>query len=84
MMHNTPTLYAALNDQLVELDKQIVAMKRQLEAQIKVLPYPDEVTVYDMKLRDGSFPLTPLLAARAQVLSGMAALKAADLANRKK
>lgn len=82
MMHSTSTLYQALNQQLIEIDEQINAMKADLQKQIEVLPYPDDVTVYQMKNRDGSFVLVDMLAARAQIVSGMAALKAADVASK--
>lgn len=79
MMHNTTGLYNMLKDNLAEINRQIAATTEDLEKQIAVLPYPDLTSVYQIKHRDGSHVLAPLLAAKAQVLSGMAALKAADL-----
>jgi len=79
MMHSTNSLYDALRDNLAQINNQIAATVEDLEKQIAVLPYPDGVSVYQMKNRDGSFVLAPLLAAKAQVLGGMAALKAADM-----
>lgn len=82
MMHNTAGLYNLLKESLAEINSQIVATTEDLQKQIDVLPHPDLASVYQLKHRDGSYPLTPLLAAKAQVLSGMAALKAADLQQR--
>lgn len=79
MMHHTNSLYDMLKDNLAQINSQIAATVEDVEKQIAVLPYPVDVTVYQWKNRDGSFVLAPLLAAKAQVLSGMAALKAADL-----
>ena len=84
MMHTSHDLYSMLNKHLAEIDKQIAAETEDAEKQIAVLPYPALVTVYQMKHADGSYILTDLMAAKAQVLSGMAALKAADLANQTK
>lgn len=82
MMHNIGGLYDALNSHLLDINNQIRAVKADLEKQIAVLPYPDGVTVYDMKGSDGRYALSELLAAKAQILSGLASLKAADVQSR--
>lgn len=78
MMHTSQALYGQLHAHLLEINKQLEETIHDLQKQIAVLPYPDETTVYMMKNRDGTYALSGLLAAKAQVLSGMAALKAAD------
>lgn len=79
MMHNTAGLYNLLKENLAQINSQIASITNDVEKQIAVLPYPDMVTVYQWKNRDGTFVLTDLLAAKAQILSAMAALKAADM-----
>lgn len=84
MMHNTSTLYSELNKALVENEKQIGAITKDLEKRIEALPYPGEVSVYEMKNREGKHIMVDLLVARAQILNGMASLKAADLISKKR
>lgn len=83
MMHNTHTLYEELNRAHNNINQQITAVIQETDKRISVLPYPDDVTVYDMRNSDGTPVLAQLLAAKAQLLSGMAALKAADVASKK-
>lgn len=84
MMHNSNILYAALNSSQLELQEQIDAVKEDARKYIATLPYPDNVTVYQVRNRDGSPKLAALLAAKAQVLSAMAVLKAAEMQQRTK
>ena len=62
MMHNTSTLYASLNQHLIDINQQIES--KQLQRDID---------------GSGDTPLEPLLIAKAQLLNGMAVLKAADM-----
>lgn len=84
MMHTANAIYDNLGNTLLAINKQIDATTKDVEKQIAVLPYPDGVTVYDMKGGDGQGVLAPLLAAKAQVLSAMAALKTAEMQQRGK
>lgn len=82
-MHTPQALYDTLNESRIEIDKQIAATTEDLEKQIAVLPYLENVTVYQIKNRDGTFVLASMLAARAQILSSMAALKVASMQPKK-
>jgi hypothetical protein len=83
MMHNTQALYGALNDQLHTINEQIEAVKKRAQKQIDDFPWATEaMTVFDVQDTTGKNVLTDLLVAKAQVLSGMAALKAADLSSK--
>lgn len=75
MMHTAQNLYDNLGRHLLELNKQLDAVQKDVEKSIGVLPYPDQVSVYDMKTRDGRPVLAELMVAKAQVLSAMANLK---------
>jgi hypothetical protein len=79
MMHTTQALYDALNAHNLVLDKQIENVTKEAEKHIGEWPYAEGQTVYDQRTRDGKPVLAELLAAKAQVLSGMAVLKAADM-----
>lgn len=82
MMHNSDTLYAELNKHLFHLTQQIDAVMVDTQKSIDLLPYPENVTVFNMKTAEGIPVLSTLLCAKAQLLSGMAALKAADVASK--
>ena len=82
MMHSTNGLYGMLQDNLAQINSQIAATTERTEKQIAALPYPDGVTVYQMQDRNGRGVLTDLLVAKAQILSGMANLKAADASSK--
>lgn len=83
MMHNTQALYGALNDQLHTINEQIAIVTRDAQKMIDDSPWLDETTtVMEIKQTDGKYVLTDLLVAKAQVLSGMAALKAADVSSK--
>lgn len=78
MMHTSDALYDMLRKSLVELDKQIEAVKTEAEKQIAVLPYPDLVDVYQIQDRNGKFILTDLIVAKLNCLASMSNLKAAQ------
>lgn len=82
MMHSTQALYDGLKRTLEEINLQIDAVEKTAKKQIAVAPYPDLYTVYDICDTRGIPVLQELLAAKAQVLNGMAVLKAADLASK--
>lgn len=79
MMHSHNAIYVMLNKNLAEVNTQIDAMCKELEKQIELLPYPEGVTVMEMRDRNGNYLLAPLLVAKAQILSAMAQLKSADM-----
>ena len=79
MMHSTQNLYDMLNQHLSQINRQLAKIREDAEKRIEVMPYPDEVTPAMLKHADGTFILEQMLAAKAQVLSAMAALKAAEL-----
>ena len=83
MMHTTQTLYDNLGSTLLEINKQIEAVKRDVLLRLPGDFPADPDAVYDAKNSDGSFVLTDLLAAKAQALSGMAALKTAEMASKR-
>lgn len=68
-------LMLELRTTLVEINKTIEGLKKDIEKKISVLPYPDNVTVYDWQSRDGMPMLAPLLATKAQVLQAIVALQ---------
>ena len=82
MMHTTQGLYDQLAGALADVNRQLADIREDAEKQIAVLPYPDEVSPSMLKHTDGTFILERMLAAKAQILSGMAALKAAELASK--
>lgn len=75
MMHTTQTLYDQLNNTLLEINVQIRGIKKNTESYIAAHEKPG-TTVYDMKNSDGHGVLENMLLAKAQVLAGMATLKA--------
>lgn len=78
-MHSSQTLYDELDKTHTMINRQIEAAIKDAEKTIELLPYPGETTVYDLKDRNGRGVLVDLLAAKAQCISAMAALKAAEL-----
>lgn len=84
MMHNVQGLYEQLRTALLEIERQIEAVKKNAEKAIGDLPYPMTVSVYDLKDGDGKFIMADLIVSRAQILSALATLKAADMQQRAK
>lgn len=82
MMHTTDGLYKELNDALIEVEKQLKHIKNDIQLQYPGVDPGKLGVAYWTRLPDGSYVLERLLAAKAQLLSGMAALKAADLASK--
>lgn len=78
MMHNAQALYDALNAHQLEINRQIDAVKRYAAMQFPVNQQPHPDVIYRLQDKDGRFLLADLLAAKAQLLSAMAALKVAD------
>lgn len=81
-MHNVTGLYDQLRANLVEIEMQIKHMKNDIARD-----YPkvdkDKLNVwYWLRNADGSYVLADMLAAKAQLLSAMATLKAADMQQR--
>lgn len=81
-MHTTHALYEELNRALVEINKQIEDIKLNFELRKQLREFPENADVYGLRLPTGVPILETMLAARAQLLSGMAALKAADIASK--
>lgn len=82
MLPTTQALYEALRANLAEIEMQIKHIKNDI-----ALQYPEEdrdkINVwYWMQKPNGTYVLEEMLAAKAQILSGMAALKAADVASK--
>lgn len=82
MMHNMGGLYDQLRTSLSEIDMQIKHVKNDIARQ-----YPEEerekINVWYWTYRgDGKPVLEDLLIARANLLSAMANLKAADVASK--
>lgn len=82
MMHSAQNLYDQMTQHLGVVNRQLADMREDLDKQISILPYPEGVSHTMMRNSDGSYVLADMLAAKAQLLSGMAALKAAELANK--
>lgn len=82
MMHSTNTLYAMLQQMLIDINEQITAIKFQVqEANQKMQTdyAPEDVTD-----ANGKPVLMEMYLAKAQILSGMAQLRAShDLSGRK-
>jgi hypothetical protein len=81
-MHTTNTLYDELSRALIEVDKQIKHVKEPIRQS-----YPEEkrdrINVWYWTFgQDGKPILSDLLCARAQILNGMAVLKAATVKGR--
>lgn len=79
MMHTTQALYDQLTVQLSQVNQQIDAITENFNKRNENSPYPDLHTVYSEMDRNGRPILEAMLSAKAQILSGMAALKAAEL-----
>lgn len=79
MMHGINVLYAEMSQAHIEIDRQIEAAHADFRKMKEQWPHMKDMTIYDMKTRDGAFVLSPLLAIKAQLLAGMASLKAADV-----
>jgi hypothetical protein len=82
MMHTTQALYDELRATLSEIDKQIEVIKtttRQFPYDVEPV---DADQIYKWRNTDGKPVLSDMLLARANTLSGMAALKVADAGNR--
>lgn len=79
MMHTTQTLYNELTATLADVDMQIKHIKNDIKMQYPDVD-PDKLNVWFWtRNADGSYVLERLLAARAQLVSAMAGLRAADL-----
>lgn len=81
MMHTAQNLYDNLGNLLLELNKQIDAVTRDTLSMWPEGENPSRDKVYSVKNTDGTYVLANLLAAKAQVLSGMAALKVSSVAS---
>lgn len=79
MMHTTQNIYDQLTQQLAQINRQIAAITDNFEKRNEVSPYPHLHTVYGEVDRNGRPILEPMISAKAQVLSAMAALKTAEL-----
>lgn len=75
---NTASLLNELRRNMIEIDKQIVAIKRDVANQVPVHIEPDPDLAYRMKNKDGTFVLAPLLIAKSQCLSAIASLQAGE------
>jgi hypothetical protein len=73
---NTASLINEMRSTLVEIDKQIVAIKRDILNHLPVHEEPDPNVVYRYKDKFGRFVLTDLLMAKANLLAGIANLQA--------
>lgn len=78
-MHTADSIYRSLHTLSIDLERQMEVVKKDAEKYIATLPYPDDVKVDDVKDRNGRPVMLDLLVAKAQVLSGMAALKAGEM-----
>lgn len=82
MMHNMSGLYDQLRANLVEIELQIKHIKNDIALEYKP-EERDKINVWYWTYRsDGKPVLMDLLVAKAQILSGMAALKAADVTSK--
>ena len=82
MMHSSQNLYDELNRALVEVNRQIKTAIDEISSGTWINLEESRVENYDPYIqrdRNGQFILTPLIAAKAQILSAMAALKAAEM-----
>lgn len=82
MMHTTDALYTQLHMAHIELDRQISSVRDRILMQQPDNQAVDPNVFYRAQYPDGKFMLSELLAAKAQLLSGMAALKAADVSSK--
>lgn len=72
---NTTSLFDELRRHLIEIDKQIEAIKTDVRHSQPVHQAPDENLVYRTKTRDGKHVLTDLLSAKASVLAAITSLQ---------
>lgn len=82
MMHGMSDLYTELHRTHLEINKQIEAIKNDVAMHVPEGEKPDPDVYYQLNDGRGNFILADMLAAKAQVLSGMAALKAADVSSK--
>lgn len=82
MMPTTYAIFDALRSTLSDIDTQMEICKKDIRARIPVNVTPNDAMMFAATDQFGQYTLLPLLAAKAQILSGMAALKAADLASK--
>lgn len=78
MMHTTQAIYDECRHALVEVEQQIEAVKKFSERLHPIHEQPDLAAVFKLQNVDGTFVMAPLLAAKADLLSSLARLKAAD------
>lgn len=80
IMHNTSSLYQMLKEELLQINQQLAAAAKDAERFIdRESEHLDPgTTIYDIKNSDGSFILSDMICAKAQVLSAMANLKASE------
>lgn len=64
-------LQKELLETLRDINGQIASAKEETAKKIAALPYPDGVTVYDMKTTAGNYVLADLLHAKALCLSAL-------------
>lgn len=83
MMHSTSSLYDQLRLNLIQIDQQIEVLQENAGQRYNILENR-AVSWQELMDEKGAYLATPLLAAKAQVLSAMAALKAADMQQRTK
>lgn len=81
MMHNVQGLYDQLRINLNEVESQIKAIKAGVTEDFERGRVMEDAP-YKIVRSDGTPVLEPMLAAKAQILSGLAALKAADVNGR--
>lgn len=74
-MHSAQSIYDALRRMDNEIERQIQSVKKQADLV--------GCDIHDLMDNNGLLVLTPLLAAKASCLNGMASLKAAEVKNQK-
>jgi hypothetical protein len=76
MMHSNQTLYDSLQFTMMEVDRQIKAVKDDCEAGDNAFGVQKDP--YKLKYKDGKYVLTDLIVSRANLISAMANLKASQ------
>lgn len=71
MFHTANTLYSELQTTLNLIDTQIDSVREDIEK-----TFDGEKSAYEVMDSNGNYILTPLLVARANLLAGMATLRA--------
>lgn len=85
MLHNLPGLYEMLNTHLKDVNAQITAIIEDHQVQRDEWPAQlGDTSIYQAKLGNGSPILAEMFAAKANLLSAMANLKAAEMASKGK